>query len=157
MCVGIYISVGKGLLDWDGLGQQGRIECGERRPVPVADWRRRGSSLGDFTYFTSPTPISPSPRRPYRQMMDIGVNLPHMTDEGAKAMGEGAKSIGEKATENLMKIVPSQTTTLVIAGGFFVLGFGWLALSFYKEFLKDDRTRHTVVHLNGTNNPLAQG
>lgn len=82
-------------------------------------------------------------------MLDL-LNFPHLTDEGAKAMG---KAIGEKATENLVKIVPSQTTTLLVAGGLFVFGCGWLALSFYREFRKDDRTRHTVVHHSGTNNP----
>lgn len=89
-------------------------------------------------------------------MMDFGFNMPLLTDEGAKALGKGAgafgerlgERLGEKATENLIKIVPSQRTTLLIAGGLFILSSAWLVLSFYREVRKGDSTKHTVEHHN---------
>jgi hypothetical protein len=83
-------------------------------------------------------------------MLDIGLNIPHLTDEGARVLGE-------RATENLVKIVPSQTTTLLIAGGLFLLGTGWLALAFYRELHKGGITRHTVEHHSHTSTPHTQG
>ncbi len=73
-------------------------------------------------------------------MLDFGLNLnlPHLTDAGAKAFGE-------RATENLAKIVPSQATTLAVGGGLFLISFGWLAFAFYKES-KSGQVHHTVAH-----------
>lgn len=90
-------------------------------------------------------------------MFDIGFNAPHMTDDGAKALGEGARVFGERATENLARIIPSQTTTLLLAGGLFLLGTGWLALAFYRELQKGGSTRHTVEHHSHTNTPHTLG
>ena len=64
--------------------------------------------------------------------------MPQLTDVGAKALGA-------HATENLAKMAPSQTTTLVVGGGLFLLCSGWLALSFYKES-RSGRVHHTVAH-----------
>ena len=83
-------------------------------------------------------------------MLDIGLNLPHLTDEGARVFGE-------RATDNLVKIVPTQTTTLLITGGLFLLGTGWLALAFYRELRKGGSTRHTVEHHSHTSTPHTQG
>ena len=50
----------------------------------------------------------------------------------------GAEAFGARATENLAKLAPSKTTTLVLGGGVILLGIGWLAFIFYKE----SRRRH---------------
>ena len=82
----------------------------------------------------------------------LDMNMPKLTDKGAEAFAKnlaagakdlaaGAKDFGARATENLAKIVPSQTTTLVVC----LLGFCWLGLKFYKEF-KGGQVHHTVVH-----------
>ena len=73
-------------------------------------------------------------------MLDL--NLPHLTDEGAKALGE-------RAMENLAKCVPSQSTTQMVAGMIFVLGAGWLALAFYKESKRGGPVEHFVEHHDG--------
>ena len=76
-------------------------------------------------------------------MLDI--NLPLLTDRGAK-------EFGSIATENLGKIVPeivpSKTTVVCI----FVLAFGWLAFSFYKES-RTAAVKHTVEHSNRAQGP----
>ncbi len=69
-------------------------------------------------------------------------NMPRLTDEGAKVLG---KDFGARAAESLAKCVPSQTTTLVVGGGLLLLGFGWLAFSFYKES-RSGYVHHTVAH-----------
>ena len=60
-------------------------------------------------------------------------NMPQLTDVGAKELGKELGKSLARASENLTKIVPSQTTTLVVGGGLFLLCSGWLALAFYKE------------------------
>jgi hypothetical protein len=76
-------------------------------------------------------------------------NMPRLTDEGAKELG---KELGARASENLAraakslaKCAPSQTSTLVVGGGLLLLGFGWLAFSFYKES-RSGYVHHTVAH-----------
>ena len=76
-------------------------------------------------------------------MLDI--NLPLLTDEGAKALG----AIGEK-------VVPSQTTSLVLIGSVFLICSGCLALAFYKEVHKGDSTKHTVEHHDCTSKPYTR-
>ncbi len=91
-------------------------------------------------------------------MLDL-FNMPHLTDEGAKALAAGAEAFGARAAENLArateslakivpslaKIVPSQRTTLVVGGGLFLISAGWLALAFYRES-KSGQVHHTVAH-----------
>jgi hypothetical protein len=74
-------------------------------------------------------------------MLDLSLNMPQLTDAGAKDLAVGARDLGARATENLAKFAPSQATTLVVC----LLGFGWLAFQFYKEY-KSGPVQHTVVH-----------
>ena len=78
--------------------------------------------------------------------MNMNMNMPHLTDAGAVALAAGAEAYGARATEALAKFAPSQTTTLVVGGGAILLGFGWLALMFYKESRSGPHVHHTVVH-----------
>ena len=59
------------------------------------------------------------------------MNMPHLTDAGAK-------DFGARATKNMAKFVPSQTTTLVVC----LLGFCWLGIKLYKE-IKSGQVHHT--------------
>ena len=79
-------------------------------------------------------------------MFDLDLNLPNLTDEGAKALGVAFGAVGERATENLAKCVPSQSTTQMVAGMIFILGAGWLALAFYKESKRGGPVEHFVEH-----------
>jgi hypothetical protein len=79
----------------------------------------------------------PFPYAAYTSMLDL-FNMPRLTDEGAK-------ELGARAAESLAKCAPSQTTTLVVGGGLLLLGFGWLAFSFYKES-RSGYVHHTVAH-----------
>ena len=88
--------------------------------------------------------------------------MPLITDEGAVALGAGAvalgagaEAFGARATEALAKIVPSQTTTLVVGGGAILLGFGWLALMFYKESRSGATVHHIVTHTPSPSPPPA--
>lgn len=74
------------------------------------------------------------------------LNMPHLTDAGAKELAAGAEVFGARATENLAKLVPSQSTTQMVVGVVFVLGVGWLALAFYKESKRGGSVAHSVEH-----------
>ena len=69
-------------------------------------------------------------------MFDVGLNLPHLTDAGARELRIAAEVMGaragERLVEKLAEMVPSTRTTLLVAGGLFLLGSGWLALGFYR-------------------------
>ena len=80
------------------------------------------------------------------------MNMPKLTDKGAEAIAKnfaaGAKDFGARATENLAKFAPSQTTTLVVC----LLGFFWLGIKLYKE-TKSGQVHHTVAHTPSTPPP----
>ena len=78
-------------------------------------------------------------------MLTLNMNMPLLTDAGAKELAAGAEALGARAAENLAKIVPSQRTTLVLGGGLFLISVGWLALAFYKVS-KSGQVHHTVAH-----------
>jgi hypothetical protein len=79
-------------------------------------------------------------------MLDL--NMPKLTDAGAKDLAAGARDFGVRASENLAKFAPSQTTTLVVC----LLGFCWLGIKLYKE-IKSGQVHHTVAHTPSTPPP----
>jgi len=81
-------------------------------------------------------------------MLDIGVNLPHLTDAGAKDLSAGAKDLGAAATANLLRIVESGTTRLLV-GGLLLLGAGALGFYTLRELRSGAPVRHEVVHRDG--------
>ena len=72
------------------------------------------------------------------------LNMPHLTDAGAKELAAGAEVFGARATENLAK------ATQMVVGVVFVLGVGWLALAFYKESKRGGSVAHSVEHYSRT-------
>ncbi len=72
--------------------------------------------------------------------------MPQLTDAGAARAERVAEILAARAEEILVKILPSQSTTLVLGGGVFLLGCGWLALMFYKEG-RSGHMHHTVEYI----------
>ena len=72
-------------------------------------------------------------------MFDINMNMPHLTDKGAR-------EIGAEAVQGLANLVPSQATTLIVVGAIFLLGGSWTALAFYKEMARSGSMRHSAWH-----------
>ena len=73
------------------------------------------------------------------------VNLPHLTDAGAVALGEGLARAARSLGTAVRRSVPSQATSLAGVGGVVLLGFGWLAFAFYRES-RSKAAHHTHEH-----------
>ena len=94
-------------------------------------------------------------------MFDL--NLQHLTDAGAhdlaagahdlaasaRSFAEGTRDAGAAATGNLLRIVESDTTRWLVAGG---LSLGFCALAFYtlRELRVGATSRHEVIHRGET-------
>jgi hypothetical protein len=87
-------------------------------------------------------------------MLDL--NMPLLTDAGAKDLGRNlgrnlgrdlGRDLGAEATANLLRIVESGTTRLLV-GGLLVLGAGALAFYTLRELRSASSVQHEVFHLN---------
>ena len=81
-------------------------------------------------------------------MLDL--NMPHLTDKGAREMGAEAVQGLARIVPN---IVPSQATTLIVVGAIFLLGGSRTALAFYKEMARSGSVRHSVEHFRRSKGP----
>ena len=82
----------------------------------------------------------------------LDMNMPLLTDAGAKDLGRNlgrdlGRDLGAEATANLLRIVESGTTRLLV-GGLLVLGAGALAFYTLRELRSASSVQHEVFHLN---------
>ena len=64
-------------------------------------------------------------------MFDFGINVPYLTDAGARDLRIAAEIWSARSGETK---VPSGRTALIVTGALLVLSYGWLALEFYKVY-----------------------
>ena len=75
--------------------------------------------------------------------------MPHLPDAGAKDLGRDlGRDLGAAATANLLRIVESGTTRLLVSG-LLLLGAGALAFYTLRELRSGTPVQHEVVHRDG--------
>ena len=75
-------------------------------------------------------------------MLDLSINLPLLTDAGAKSIGVESMS---RLQQMVPQMVPSASTARLFIAAGFLFGMGWLGMSCYKMY-SSSSVHHTVEH-----------